>query len=860
MMKDIEGLLRGVDKATRRVARTAGPAGAAVRLPGGISTREGYLVAASGFEALEGAERVGAQLIREVTAEAHEKEGAGASMAALLANGILKKSGRQILKEGADPREIDQGIQKAIDVVLADLERQARRVDSVAEAVRIAATAEGIDDEDLRKLMLEAYEAGQTGVEVSVASQRGLRWEATKPIVTLDDEQLAWKFRRVLHLTDATLEGGAVAGGGVALVQCRAALDSLRLRGGQNAGVTSVREALIQPSLHIATNLGLTGKNSEKSVLAAIKEGTFANGIEDPKRVVGNALVTAATKTVATLRRLNVGSRLSSSQPAAREQDTLALGDADGGSPPDVPPAKGSDPPDAGGSDSVSSGREPEKVTRYTEIDCPRRVYVKTDRFLVGVRLTLQKTSEDAEELQVLPGKPVTIRLYGSGCEPLEKPEGQFEIVEGGDSPRLSFAFKPTGVRYGYIRVNFFQEGNPLATPSVPIEFTPFEVAYDAAVVCKPLPTVEFADAPDFCIFIEYADPVLTFMLVPRDGDWAVFEPMRVHDLRQVMDSYYEQLEGIGRSRTDPTALAADKIRVLSDKDADKRINSMGRSLWRKLVPPLLQLRYEAERDRWKDKSVVILSNEPWIPWELLLPNRGTWDDGKPWCETLRLTRWLLPDAASEVTGVPPSTLALQSMTLIIPRNDDLKAVEAEKTFLAEFLERRGVRKEGIEVPTRDAVLSKIETGHYDWVHVAGHGSSSVSGDAPLWLEDGASIVPDELFGPKLEGNIIRRKPAFVFNACRVGRGGWELRRISGWASFLIGANASLFLAPLWNVTDDLAELFIAAFYRAIENELPLGEAVREARKAAAREGDPTRLAYSIYGHPNATVRVGAPR
>src|ERR1700682_5506576 len=64
------------------------------------------------------------------------------------------------------------------------------------------------------------------------------------------------------------------------------------------------------------------------------------------------------------------------------------------------------------------------RVTRYTDIDCPRRVFVKSTRFLVGVRLTVSKTSDDAEEFEAERDKPVKVSLQAFGCEPLEKPEG----------------------------------------------------------------------------------------------------------------------------------------------------------------------------------------------------------------------------------------------------------------------------------------------------------------------------------------------------------------------------------------------------------------------------------------------------
>jgi hypothetical protein len=53
-------------------------------------------------------------------------------------------------------------------------------------------------------------------------------------------------------------------------------------------------------------------------------------------------------------------------------------------------------------------------------------------------------------------------------------------------------------------------------------------------------------------------------------------------------------------------------------------------------------------------------------------------------------------------------------------------------------------------------------------------------------------------------------------------------------------------------VTDGLAKTFVETFYGELAEKTTVGEAVRRARAAANKAGDPTRLAYSVYAHPNA--------
>ena len=61
--------------------------------------------------------------------------------------------------------------------------------------------------------------------------------------------------------------------------------------------------------------------------------------------------------------------------------------------------------------------------------------------------------------------------------------------------------------------------------------------------------------------------------------------------------------------------------------------------------------------------------------------------------------------------------------------------------------------------------------------------------------------------------------------------------------------------APLWEVTDRQALAFAQAFYTRLLAGDPVAESVHAAR-LAARNGDPTWLAYSVYAHPHARVRA----
>jgi chaperonin GroEL len=109
-----------------------------------------------------------------------------------------------------------------------------------------------------------------------------------------------------MHATRAAVEEGIVPGGGVALIRTRSALEGLKVRDEELAGVTIVRRAIEEPLRWIARNAGLDGA----VVLEKIREakGAFGfnaatetyedmikAGIIDPTKVVRTALQNAAS-------------------------------------------------------------------------------------------------------------------------------------------------------------------------------------------------------------------------------------------------------------------------------------------------------------------------------------------------------------------------------------------------------------------------------------------------------------------------------------------------------------------------------------------------------------------------------------
>src|SRR5438876_9688890 len=84
-----------------------------------------------------------------------------------------------------------------------------------------------------------------------------------------------------MHATRAAVEEGIVAGGGVALLRARSALDALKLDDGEQAGVNIVRRALEEPLRWIARNAGQGGAVALEEVREAEGASGFSAASEE---------------------------------------------------------------------------------------------------------------------------------------------------------------------------------------------------------------------------------------------------------------------------------------------------------------------------------------------------------------------------------------------------------------------------------------------------------------------------------------------------------------------------------------------------------------------------------------------------
>ena len=118
-------LKKGVDALANAVKVTLGPKGRNVVIDKKFGaphiTKDGVTVAKE-IELKEPVENMGAQMVKEVASKTNDVAGDGTTTATVLAQAIVS-GGLKNVAAGANPMDLKRGIDKAVEVVVAELNK-----------------------------------------------------------------------------------------------------------------------------------------------------------------------------------------------------------------------------------------------------------------------------------------------------------------------------------------------------------------------------------------------------------------------------------------------------------------------------------------------------------------------------------------------------------------------------------------------------------------------------------------------------------------------------------------------------------------------------------------------------------------
>ncbi len=428
--------------------------------------------------------------------------------------------------------------------------------------------------------------------------------------------------------------------------------------------------------------------------------------------------------------------------------------------------------------------------------------------------------------------------LKGSG-------EGRLVVTDEDETLPLQFKLQAAEIGPGRIRVLCFQGGQPLGA----ITLSPTVVAADQEVgrrsTAEGQSLAPFVAAqPDLTLLIfeheTQGQPAITMRLSALDPALGLnlkpFGPIKLRmNPLEYFQHFFQDIEGLRIETANEQAIAARKLAL------------KGAGLYQDLLPEDLRVLLWSLRDRIR--TVQVLSDEPWIPWELLKlqgQENGRVVEGPFMCEAFAMTRWF------PGIGRRPE-LRLKQMAVVVPTDSGLAQAQHERAYL---LSLAGAQRQVKEVPaTYLEVVDALSLGEYDGWHFTGHGQFAAPDPnrSAIVLEGGQRLCAEDINGVVRNCGLAR--PLVFLNACQTGREALSLTGVGGWARRFVEAGAAGFIGSLWSVYDQAACQFAQTFYDHLLAGKTIGQATQEARAATQPLNDPTWLAYTVFADPLATVQ-----
>jgi hypothetical protein len=288
--------------------------------------------------------------------------------------------------------------------------------------------------------------------------------------------------------------------------------------------------------------------------------------------------------------------------------------------------------------------------------------------------------------------------------------------------------------------------------------------------------------------------------------------------------------------------------------------------------------------------SVLIISAEPFVPWELALIDPPL-DTARPpflGAQTV-LGRWLRDHAGpypsptnmregSAIVRIdkppaqPPATIRVRDMAVmagLYKAESGLRRLAAAEGEAATLV----VSYDAIPLAASALALSQLlwkrlehgsrQIGGAGAVHFAGHGefNPATPDSSVLFLSDGQPLSSLVFRSAKYGGE---EQPLLFLNACMIGIGGMVLGDMGGFPGNCLRGGFGGILGALWEVDDAVAAKIALEFWRralpvdGTEGE-PVGAILRDLRANFSGDGGTgpihTYLSYVYYGHPRLKLR-----
>lgn len=424
-------------------------------------------------------------------------------------------------------------------------------------------------------------------------------------------------------------------------------------------------------------------------------------------------------------------------------------------------------------------------------------------------------------------------------------------VREPSASERVSFNLIVTGdgpAGEAGIVVFFHDNGRPLGSVSRRWSWDPAEpwALAEAVEEDHPEPAVELHEGegrPDLTVIVtaasgdgaHFACTVISPHLEAYAGA-GVTTPWVLPDAQRVAEFVTARLEGMIRAAT-----------PAERKDA---LMSAGAEFYDAAPEPFRDALEQLIRAGVWLRSIYVVSAEPTMPWELMIPELGDDEVRQPLGVEFAVSRWVRRDVKS-----PPRRVDASSCVLVAPEYSEQRRLDGSRE-----LELFTARLHGRTAPTSSVDKLDSYLGEFgaSVVHFVCHGSAA-SEDEAIYLDGDTQLRAGVVRIKSGFRKVCRSRPFIFLNSCETGRNRPSLGGATGFPKIFGELGAAAVIAPIWSVRDDVAsEVALELYERALdEPNRTLAELVRDIRAHAfdpEKEFEDSFAAYCYYGDPAARL------
>jgi hypothetical protein len=497
-------------------------------------------------------------------------------------------------------------------------------------------------------------------------------------------------------------------------------------------------------------------------------------------------------------------------------------------------PENGAQPQVPGFQPVPSRTLEPQESVRHLWAQLPERVSVgQRIPLLVWVSTSGGEGTSTPLKPFSLPdeGRRIVVAVSAPGFEHSTDSDQELFVPSRGDSEPIYFGLHAVMTGLHHVRADAFASGTFLGRLELQVSVEVSAPVVDGTPRRSDLSGVT-ARPGEVTLQVNRENGAYSFQLIGTSWYPRMLTRSLTADPTQVVERILAELRTMARGDSGFT----------SPRAIREHIKNLGTKLWSDIVPDAVR------RQFWDQvgniSSFVVMSNLDMIPWELL----HAVDQGRP---ELGFLAENFPVVRRVYERTPAYSLPLPSSAYVVPPRSPGDA-------LAEVSDVRAVvgdRVKDLGVVTRLDALQELFSAPPGLLHFACHNTFSPATGSVVPM-DGGPVRPDDLEQCKRKLTMAATNPLVFFNACRTAGEIYGFTEMSGWASQFMAAGAGAFVGTLWPVRSATARVFATSFYEAIVHQkVTLGEASLHARKSVAQDlEDPTWLAYSVYGSPDATV------